>query len=122
MLQRLIRRQRSIGRHLLAAFLAFWAVAAVTPCVLAAAQNSPVHGGLCKLPDCPTLAKIDCQASNQKAVKFQVTTAADNTLSFVPWQYLAPVSVDATRPPQTRHAAASIPRPPIILQYVIMLT
>jgi hypothetical protein len=124
MLQRIIRYQRITARHLLAAFVAFWGVTAAAPCVMAAAPCHPAQAaGEHRHHDCQSLAKLDCQASGQQVVKNQVSAPVDlapalPVLSYVAAPNRAHVTA-ANRP--VRLAAEAIPRPPLILQYAVLL-
>lgn len=123
MLQRIIRHRRTTARHLLVAFVAFWAVTAAAPCVMAAPDHSPGHSGAHRHHDCQSLARLDCQAASQQLIKYQAAAAVDLTPVLPVLAYVAPQTSTgfpaASRPPH--FAAEAIPRPPLILQYAVLL-
>lgn len=123
MLQRFVRHQRSTARRLLAVFALFLGVTAVAPCVMASPDHPAGHSGAHRHHDCQSLAKLDCQAASQQAVKTQVTAPVDLAPALPVLSYVAPQTgarSAATCAPQ-RFAAETIPRPPLILQYAVLL-
>jgi hypothetical protein len=123
MLQRFIRHQRSTARRLLAVFALFLGVTAVAPCVMASPCHPAGHSGTHRHHDCQSLAKLDCQASSQQVVKYQAAAPVDLAPALPVLAYVAPQTstgfAAASRP--LRLAAEAIPRPPLILQYAVLL-
>jgi hypothetical protein len=123
MLQRFVRRRRAIALRLLAVFALFLGVTAVAPCVMASPDHPAGHDGAHRYHDCQSLAKLDCQASGQQVVKNQVAAAVDLAPVLPVLAYVAPqtsTEFTASSRPQ-RFAAEAIPRPPLILQYAVLL-
>lgn len=123
MLHRFLRHRRTIALRLLAVFGLFLGVTAVAPCVMAGAEHPPGHVSAHRHHDCQSLVKLDCQAASQQAVKQQVTVLADLAPVLPVVAYLAPQTethVAAISAAQ-RFAAEAIPRPPLILQYAVLL-
>jgi hypothetical protein len=123
MLQRFVRRRRAIATRLLAVFALFLGVTTMAPCVMASPCHPAGHDGAHRHHDCQSLARLDCQASSQQVVKHQVAAAVDLAPALPVLAYVAPqTSADskaAARP--LRFATEAIPRPPLILQYAVLL-
>ena len=123
MLRPFDRERRRLARRLLAAFALFWGVAAMAPCVMASPDHPAGHNGAHRHHDCQSLAKLDCQAASQQVVKHQAAAPVDLAPSLPVLAYAAPqtsVQFTVTSRPQ-RFAAEAIPRPPLILQYAVLL-
>jgi hypothetical protein len=123
MLQRVVRRRRAIALRLLAVFALFLGVTAVAPCVMASPCHPAGHNGPHRHHDCQSLARLDCQASDQQVVKSQAAAPADLAPILPVLAYVAPqtsANFTAASRPQ-RLAAEAILRPPLILQYAVLL-
>lgn len=123
MLQRVLRHRRAIALRLLAVFGLFLGVTAVAPCVMASPDHPAGHNGAHRHHDCQSLAKLDCQAASQQAIKNQLAAPVDLAPALPVLAYLAPQTgariAASCAPP--RFAAEAIPRPPLILQYAVLL-
>jgi hypothetical protein len=132
MLERLHRTRRRLARATLAGFALFWALTALTPCVMAAqcmgmdmsahCAHSGYHNNAQK-PPCHPAAKADCRNIDQGRLDNSAPADSFSLHTPVLLQTLAPTTHVPNLQCALQHQrnAAAVPRPPLNLLHARLL-
>ncbi len=133
MLESLHRNRRRLARATLAGFALFWALTAMTPCVMAAPCMQAgmdmsahcTHNGdpTPQKHPCHPVAKSDCQNIDQSRLDNPATMDSTSPYTPVLLQTLAATTQapDLQRTLQHQRNAAAVPQPSLNLKHAILL-